>query len=253
MRLQPLRKRLQLLQQARKIPWEVLERDYLFSWVLAAIGKSELLRNSLVFKGGACLKKCYFGDYRFSEDLDFSCLELNEAVSVSMVTLHSSSSNRPANASRRPAPPSPFASLSPLSLDLTVPLANPTSSLLGHRDLKTIDAILLPRQPGTLLSSEQRQCLRGLLDVPEGSRQSQLELFRRGPTRVSGPALVAALKRLCDIRKLGVAKHYLSKSLGFFGLPSNELPLSESSARVYGFPAFTGYYFHRYPPLEYTS
>jgi len=73
---QPLRRRLQLLQQARKVPWEVLERDYLFSWVLAAIGKSELLRNTLVFKGGACLKKCYFGDYRFSEDLDFSCLEL---------------------------------------------------------------------------------------------------------------------------------------------------------------------------------
>jgi predicted nucleotidyltransferase component of viral defense system len=26
-------------------------------------------------KGGTALKKCYFGDYRFSEDLDFSCLE----------------------------------------------------------------------------------------------------------------------------------------------------------------------------------
>jgi predicted nucleotidyltransferase component of viral defense system len=28
----------------------------------------------LAFKGGTALKKCYFGDYRFSEDLDFSCL-----------------------------------------------------------------------------------------------------------------------------------------------------------------------------------
>ena len=26
-------------------------------------------------KGGTALKKCYFGDYRFSEDLDFSALD----------------------------------------------------------------------------------------------------------------------------------------------------------------------------------
>ena len=30
------------------------------------------MRDSLVFKGGTALKKCYFGQYRFSEDLDFS-------------------------------------------------------------------------------------------------------------------------------------------------------------------------------------
>ena len=30
------------------------------------------LRDTLAFKGGTALKKCYFGDYRFSEDLDFS-------------------------------------------------------------------------------------------------------------------------------------------------------------------------------------
>ena len=30
------------------------------------------LRDTLVFKGGTALKKCYFGEYRFSEDLDFS-------------------------------------------------------------------------------------------------------------------------------------------------------------------------------------
>jgi hypothetical protein len=28
-----------------------------------------------VFKGGTALKRCYFGDYRFSEDLDFSLVE----------------------------------------------------------------------------------------------------------------------------------------------------------------------------------
>lgn len=33
------------------------------------------LRDRLAFKGGTALKKCYFGDYRFSEDLDFTLIE----------------------------------------------------------------------------------------------------------------------------------------------------------------------------------
>src|SRR5208283_5100389 len=28
-----------------------------------------------IFKGGTCLKKCFFETYRFSEDLDFTLLE----------------------------------------------------------------------------------------------------------------------------------------------------------------------------------
>jgi len=54
--------------------WEVLERDYILSWILAGISRHGPLRETLVFKGGTALKKCYFGDYRFSEDLDFSGL-----------------------------------------------------------------------------------------------------------------------------------------------------------------------------------
>ena len=57
------------------VQWDVLERDYLLSWILAGIGEVPALRDTLVFKGGTALKKCYFGDYRFSEDLDFSGLE----------------------------------------------------------------------------------------------------------------------------------------------------------------------------------
>jgi len=63
------------LQEARKrlgIPWEILERDYVISWLLAGVSDAEALRDTLVFKGGTALKKCFFGDYRFSEDLDFS-------------------------------------------------------------------------------------------------------------------------------------------------------------------------------------
>ncbi len=73
--MRPLRIRLQEARKRLAIPWEVLERDYLLSWVLAGMGQVELLHDTLVFKGGTALKKCYFGDYRFSEDLDFSGLK----------------------------------------------------------------------------------------------------------------------------------------------------------------------------------
>jgi len=73
--MKPLRNRLQEARKRLGIPWNVLERDYLLSWILAGIGRVDALRNALVFKGGTALKKCYFGDYRFSEDLDFSAVE----------------------------------------------------------------------------------------------------------------------------------------------------------------------------------
>jgi len=73
--MKPLRTRLQDARKRLGLPWEVIERDYLLSWVLAGIGEVDSLRDRLVFKGGTALKKCYFGDYRFSEDLDFSGME----------------------------------------------------------------------------------------------------------------------------------------------------------------------------------
>ncbi|MFQ5891138.1 MAG: nucleotidyl transferase AbiEii/AbiGii toxin family protein [Gemmatimonadota bacterium] len=73
--MRPLRTRLQEARKQLGIPWEVLERDYLLSWVLAGIGQVASLRETLVFKGGTALKKCCFGEYRFSEDLDFSGVE----------------------------------------------------------------------------------------------------------------------------------------------------------------------------------
>jgi hypothetical protein len=58
-------------QGGRRIPEAVLERDYCLSWMLVGLSRSPL-RGRLAFKGGTALKKCYFGDYRFSEDLDFT-------------------------------------------------------------------------------------------------------------------------------------------------------------------------------------
>jgi predicted nucleotidyltransferase component of viral defense system len=50
----------------------VIEKDLVLGWVLAGINAHEALAESWIFKGGTCLKKCYFETYRFSEDLDFT-------------------------------------------------------------------------------------------------------------------------------------------------------------------------------------
>lgn len=51
---------------------QVVEKDYVLGWLLAGIHANDELREHWVFKGGTCLKKCYFETYRFSEDLDFT-------------------------------------------------------------------------------------------------------------------------------------------------------------------------------------
>jgi predicted nucleotidyltransferase component of viral defense system len=50
----------------------VVEKDYVLGWMLAGIYAHEELAESWIFKGGTCLKKCFFETYRFSEDLDFT-------------------------------------------------------------------------------------------------------------------------------------------------------------------------------------
>ena len=70
--MKPLRNRLLEARNRLGIPWEILERDYVLSWVLAGVSQVDALRDNLAFKGGTALKKCFFGNYRFSEDLDFT-------------------------------------------------------------------------------------------------------------------------------------------------------------------------------------
>ena len=55
----------------RRLPEAVLERDYCLAWFLVGLSQSQL-KDLLIFKGGTALKRCHFGDYRFSEDLDFT-------------------------------------------------------------------------------------------------------------------------------------------------------------------------------------
>lgn len=76
--------RQEILEFAREVGLDpnVVEKDYALGWMLAGIAHHPRTRDTWIFKGGTCLKKCYFETYRFSEDLDFTLLDgadVNEA------------------------------------------------------------------------------------------------------------------------------------------------------------------------------
>lgn len=58
-----------------KVSDRQIEKDYVLTWILKAISLNKNLEDILVFKGGTVLKKAYFEDYRFSEDLDFTLID----------------------------------------------------------------------------------------------------------------------------------------------------------------------------------
>lgn len=66
--------RQEILEFAREVGLDpnVVEKDYVLGWLLAGISQHPQTRDTWLFKGGTCLKKCYFETYRFSEDLDFT-------------------------------------------------------------------------------------------------------------------------------------------------------------------------------------
>lgn len=68
----------EIMEEAKKhnLPPNTIEKDYVLSWILAGISESKQLKNDWIFKGGTCLKKCYFETYRFSEDLDFTVINM---------------------------------------------------------------------------------------------------------------------------------------------------------------------------------
>ncbi len=54
-----------------KVDPNIIEKDYYLGIVLRTIAQSPMT-SDWIFRGGTALKKCYFTNYRFSEDLDFT-------------------------------------------------------------------------------------------------------------------------------------------------------------------------------------
>ena len=70
-----LQKEIATIAEAKLVSKSTIDKDWVLGHFLAAIYSEPELKKVLVFKGGTCLKKCYFPDYRFSEDLDFTSRE----------------------------------------------------------------------------------------------------------------------------------------------------------------------------------
>lgn len=80
----------------------------------------------------------------------------------------------------------------------------------------------------------QRERLLELLVVPEGSRLSELDRLRKGPTSVTAPGLVGALERSDEVRALGVGGVDLSsvpegrlEALSRYGMAAKAQQLSQ--------------------------
>jgi predicted nucleotidyltransferase component of viral defense system len=54
--------------------FDQVEKDYVILWLLSGLAHAGVTEHGWVFKGGTCLRHCYYKGYRFSEDIDFSCL-----------------------------------------------------------------------------------------------------------------------------------------------------------------------------------
>lgn len=63
---------LQRLANREKVALGTLEKDYVLTEVLKSLSQVSTLSELLVFKGGTALRKVYFADWRYSEDLDFT-------------------------------------------------------------------------------------------------------------------------------------------------------------------------------------
>lgn len=61
----------------------VIDHDYVLGCYLCFLGTQSFVQKKWIFKGGTALRKCYFEGYRFSEDLDFTVLEI-----ISVESLH---------------------------------------------------------------------------------------------------------------------------------------------------------------------
>ncbi len=66
----------------KQIDPTVIERDYALGWVLWGLSQEPLFTDNMIFKGGTSLKKCWFEDYRFSEDLDFTATKALDETEI---------------------------------------------------------------------------------------------------------------------------------------------------------------------------
>jgi predicted nucleotidyltransferase component of viral defense system len=70
-----LKREIEKIAEHEGVAKTTIDKDWVLSHFIDAIFSLPECRNKIVFKGGTCLRKCYFEDYRFSEDLDFTAID----------------------------------------------------------------------------------------------------------------------------------------------------------------------------------
>lgn len=63
------------------VPEETIEKDFCIELLLSKFCRNAVLTKNLVFRGGTALKKMYFPEFRYSEDLDF-ILKSDSSLSI---------------------------------------------------------------------------------------------------------------------------------------------------------------------------
>jgi predicted nucleotidyltransferase component of viral defense system len=69
-----LKREIEQIAEQKKVAKATIDKDWVLGHFLDAIFSIPECKRDLIFKGGTCLKKCWFNDYRFSEDLDFTSI-----------------------------------------------------------------------------------------------------------------------------------------------------------------------------------
>lgn len=77
----------EIAEKAREwgVPATTVDKDYVLGHFLHCFFNFEENRSFFVFKGGTCLRKCYFPNYRFSEDLDFTLIDKTFVVNETFI------------------------------------------------------------------------------------------------------------------------------------------------------------------------
>ena len=72
-----LKREIEKIAEQKRVLKTTIDKDWVLGHFIDVIFSISECRNDLIFKGGTCLKKCRYPDYRFSEDLDFTSVNPN--------------------------------------------------------------------------------------------------------------------------------------------------------------------------------
>lgn len=80
-----------------RVPAETIEKDYVICWILNCLLASQL-KKDFIFYGGTAIKRIYFEDHRYSEDIDLiSAKVFPQDFLISQLTNHLSQAKQRAN------------------------------------------------------------------------------------------------------------------------------------------------------------